>query len=90
MADQSSTSLQDVSSKRPRILFGPVSIKEEIKFEFSLPIAIAIIDTSATASPNMVEIKQEIKQEPLYEINNNKFFIFRPVHCYSAPTPSLH
>ena len=47
-------------------------MKEEIKFEFSLPIAIAIMDTSATAaSQNMVEIKQEIKQEPLDEINDN-------------------
>ena len=49
-------------------------MKEEIKFEFSLPIAIAIMDTSATAaSQNMVEIKQEIKQEPLDEINVNPF-----------------
>ena len=63
MADQSSTSLQGVSFARPRI-------KKEIKFEFSLPIAIAIIDTSATASQNMVEIKQEIKQEPIDEIKD--------------------
>ena len=69
MADQSSTSLQDVSSKRPRILFEPVSIEEEIKFEFSLPIAITMVDTSAIASQNMVEIKQE----PLDEINDNPF-----------------
>ena len=62
MADQSSMSLQDVSSARPRI-------KKEIKFEFSLPIAIAIIDTSATASQNMVEIKQEIKDEIKDEIS---------------------
>ena len=71
MADQSSTSLQDVSSKRPRILYGP--IKEDIKFEFSLPIAIAIIDTNAAASQNMVELKEDIKQEPLDEINDNPF-----------------
>jgi hypothetical protein len=63
MADQNSTSLQGVSFARPRI-------KKEIKFEFSLPIAIAIIDTSATASQNMVEIKQEIKQEPIDEIKD--------------------
>ena len=66
MADQSSTSLQDVSSAWPRI-------KKEIKFEFSLPIAIAIIDTNAAASQNMVELKEDIKQEPLDEINDNPF-----------------
>ena len=71
MADQSSTSLQDVSSKRPRILYGP--IKEDIKLEFSLPIAIAIIDTNAAASQNMDELKEDIKQEPLDEINDNPF-----------------
>ena len=48
-------------------------MKEEIKFEFSLPIAIAMVDTSAIASQNMVEIKQDIKQEPLDEINDNPF-----------------
>ena len=59
MADQSSTSLQGVSFARPRI-------KKEIKFEFSIPIAIAIIDTSTTASQNMLEIKQE----PIDEIKD--------------------
>ena len=69
MADQSLTSLQDISTERPRIFIGPVSMKEEIKFEFSLPIAITMVDTSAIASQNMVEIKQK----PLYEINDNPF-----------------
>ena len=63
--------MADKSSKQPTILFGQVSIEEEIKFEFSLPIAIATIDSSATASQNMVEIKQDIKQECFEEINDN-------------------
>ena len=58
--------MADQSSKQPTILFGPVSIEEGIKFEFSLPIAIATIDSSATASQNMVEIKQE----PIDEIKD--------------------
>ena len=71
MADQNSRSLQFVGSKRPKILFGPVSIEEEIKFEFSHPFVISILDTSATASQNHFEVKQGIKQEPFDESHDN-------------------